>query len=146
MTTNALSRPLTSLSALTAAWRFVDGGHGYSAPQLWALLLDRRGRIAADLLQMYDEAYADGPDEQLLSHLVDRLAETLAHQAPGGSVALMKARPGRSSALTRADTRWCRALHRHLQSAPFASKPLFFACDDGPRVLAPDELMGDDAA
>lgn len=134
-------RPLTSPSALLDAWRFVDGGHGYSAPQLFVLVADRHDRVLPHVIQMYDEDMAEAPDDTTLGHLMDRLAETLAEAAPGGSVAIMKARPGRSPAITPADLRWCRALHRHLQRAPFSSKPLHFATDDGPRAVAPDELI-----
>lgn len=137
-----LDRSLSSMAALTAAWRFVDGGHGYSAPQLFVLVLDRRGRVTGDVIQLYDEQYAEALDEELLGLLVERLAETVEEQAPGGGVAVMKARPGRSPVMTAADLRWCRALHRQLRIAPFASRPLFFATDAGPRVVAPDELIG----
>ncbi|MDR6120057.1 hypothetical protein QE370_003241 [Aeromicrobium sp. SORGH_AS981] len=133
---------LSSTAALTAAWRFVDGGFGYSAPQLFVLVLDRRARVAGPVIQLYDEHQAAAPEDELLGLLVERLAETLKEQAPGGGVALMKARPGHSSVLTAADLRWCRALHRHLQAAPFSSRPLFFASDAGPRIVAPDELIG----
>ncbi len=132
---------LSSTAALTAAWRFVDGGFGYSAPQLFVLVLDRRGRVAGPVVQLYDEHQATAPDEELLGLLVERLAETVEELAPGGGVAVMKARPGRSPVMTAADLRWCRALHRQLQAAPFSSGPLFFATDAGPRIVAPDELI-----
>ncbi|WP_370188083.1 hypothetical protein [Aeromicrobium sp.] len=137
-----LDRSLSSTAALTAAWRFVDGGFGYSAPQLFVLVLDRRARIVGPVVHLYDEHQAAGPDDALLGLLVERLAETVEELAPGGGVALMKARPGRSAVMTSADLRWCRALHRHLQAAPFSSRPLFFASDAGPRIVAPDELIG----
>ncbi|MEH3068743.1 MAG: hypothetical protein PGN15_12110 [Aeromicrobium erythreum] len=137
-----LDRSLSSTAALTAAWRFVDGGFGYSAPQLFVLVLDRRARIVGPVIHLYDEHQAAAPDDGMLGLLVERLAETVEELAPGGGVALMKARPGRSPVMTAADLRWCRALHRHLQAAPFSSRPLFFATDAGARVVAPDELIG----
>lgn len=137
---------LSSPSALLAHWRFIDGGYGYSAPQLFILMADRHEHVVPHVIQMYDEDMAESPDDSALENLMERLAETLAELAPGGSVAIMKARPGRSPAMTLADLRWCRALHRHLQQAPFASKPLFFATDDGPRIVAPDELIAAEPA
>jgi hypothetical protein len=137
---NPPDRPIRDLDDLTEAWRFVDGGHGYSAPQLFALLIDADGRVLPTIIQMYDEELDSAPDDPLLEMFVDRLGETLDVHAPGGAVAIMKARPG-SSEMNSLDRRWCRALHGHLHAASFASKPLFFATDTSLAVVPPDVLV-----
>lgn len=137
-----LHRRLTSTDDLAAAWRTIDGGHGYSLPQLFILVIERDHHAVPHVVQMYDEHLVDGPDDETLGHLVDTLAMVVDGSAPGGSVAIMKARPGRQTSLTPADRRWVHGLHRALQSAPFASRPLFFATDAGVRVVTPDELVG----
>ncbi len=137
---NPPDRPIRDLGDLTEAWQFVDGGHGYSAPQLFALLIDADGHVVPTIIQMYDEELDSTPDDPLLEVFVDRLGETLDMVAPGGAVAIMKARPG-SSGMTDLDRRWCQTLHRHLHAAPFASKPLFFATDTSLDVVPPDVLV-----
>jgi hypothetical protein len=137
---NPPDRPIEDLDDLTAAWQFVDGGHGYSAPQLFALLIDADGHVVPTIIHMYDEDADSVPDDTLLALLVDRLGEAVDAHAPGGAVAIMKARPGTPS-MTDLDHRWCRALHRHLHAAPFDSKPLFFATDTSLGVVPPDVLV-----
>lgn len=136
-----LHRSLEHLDDLAAAWATIDGGHGYAAPQLFILVIGPDHHATPHVIGLYDEHMSDGPDQEMLGHLVDRLAEVLDEHAPGGSVAMMKARPGRQPSLTSADRRWVHGLHRALRSAPFASRPLFFATEAGVRVVAPDELV-----
>ena len=97
---------LERLDDLAAAWREIDGGIGYSTPQLFILVIEADHHAVPHVISMYDEHMADGPDPELLGHLVDRLAEVVATSAPGGSIAIMKARPGRRPSLTPADRRW----------------------------------------
>lgn len=136
-----LHRSLEHLDDLAAAWGEIDGGHGYSAPQLFVLVIEPDHHAVPHVIQMYDEHMVDGPDPEMLRNLVDTLAMVVDRSAPGGSIAIMKARPGRQSSLTPADRRWIHGLHRALRSAPFASRPLFFATEAGVRVVAPDELV-----
>lgn len=48
-------KPIRNLHDLTKVWRFVDGGHGYSAPQLFALLIDSDGLVVPGIFQIYDD-------------------------------------------------------------------------------------------
>lgn len=133
--------PVRTADDLTALWNRIDGGFGYSAPQMFIVIIGADGTVGSTIIQIYDAEVGGEPADDLLGTLVERLAQVIAVDAPGGSVAVMKARPG-SAALTRLDLRWLHALHRHLTSAPFASYRLFFACDAGVGPVAPDDLLG----
>lgn len=131
--------PVRTLDDLAAAWDLIDGGFGYSAPQIIILVIGVDGTVAPTIIQIYDAEVGGEPEGKLLATLVDRLAEVVEHDAPGGSVAVLKARPGPPT-LTSLDQRWLQGLHRHLTSAPFASHRLFFASDAGPTPAPPDVL------
>ncbi|MGJ9424044.1 hypothetical protein [Aeromicrobium sp. CF3.5] len=134
-------KPIRTLEDLTAAWTVIDGGFGYSAPQIFILVIEVDGTITPTIIQIYDAEIGGEPEGALLASMVERLAEVIDLQAPDGSVAVMKARPGPAT-LTRLDQRWLRELHAHLVSAPFSSHRLFFACDVGVGPVPPDELLG----
>lgn len=134
-----LDAELHTLTDLHAAWNFIDGGHGYSASQLFALLIDAHDIALPTVIQMYDEG---PPDDELIGLLMLRLEEAITEFTPDGSVAMMKARPG-SATFSELDHTWCRLLHRHLREAPFASRPLFYATDIGVRIVPPDVLIGE---
>lgn len=136
---NPLDRTIRTTDDLHRAWTFIDGGHGYAAPQLFALHLDAHDLIGPNVIQMYDEG---PPDSHLIGHLMDRLGEVLTVCAPGGSVAIMKARAG-SATMTDLDRDWCRLLHHHLMAAPFATRPLFYATGVGVGVVPPDLLIAE---
>lgn len=63
-----LDEPIKSLDDLMKVWRAIDGGHGYSAPQLFALLIDADGLILPGIVQVYDDEIAAGPDDEFLRH------------------------------------------------------------------------------
>lgn len=134
-------RPVRSLAELAGVWRFIDGGHGYSAPQIFALHLDRDDRVVHTVIQIYDKELCFTPADHPIDRLVARLGETLDVVAPGGSVALMRARPG-PHRMTARDHDWCRVLHRHLVAAPFRTQPLFFATDVSVGPVPSDVLIG----
>ncbi len=134
-------RPIRTLDDLTAAWTVIDGGFGYSAPQILILVIEADGTVTRTIIQIYDAEIGGRPEGTLLAGMVERLAEVVDDQAPGGSVAVMKARPGPAS-LTHLDRRWLRELHQHLDAAPFGSHGLFFASDAGPGPVPPDDLLG----
>lgn len=136
---NPLDHRIETMQDLQTAWEHIDGGNGYSAPQLFALLIDADGWIEPHIVQLYDEG---PPEPELVGNLVWCLGEVLRDAVPGGSVALMKARPG-SARLDDLDRQWCRLLHQHLSAAPFATHPLFYATGGGVRVVSPDELITD---
>lgn len=131
--------PVRTLEDLAATWDLIDGGFGYSAPQIIILIIEADGTVAPAIIQIYDAEVGGEPEGELLAALVDRLAEVVERDAPGGSVAFLKARPG-PPALTSSDQRWLRRLHLHLSSAPFASHRLFFASDAGAIPVPPDAL------
>lgn len=132
-------RYIRHLDDLATFWRFVDGGGGYSAPQLFAILVAPSGLVLPSITHMYDEQYAQAPPEELLERFVDAHVSAL-RDLGGGSLAVLKARPGGPS-MTAADRAWCAGLHRHLQAAPCASYPVFFATDTRLGVVPPDELI-----
>ena len=44
---------------LEAAWRFVDQGLGYSAPQTFALIVDPEGNVEPTIIQIHDDDLAE---------------------------------------------------------------------------------------
>lgn len=132
--------PIRTPEDLAAAWHLIDGGCGYSAPQIIILIIGADGTVAPAIIQIYDAEVGGEPDGVLLTTLVERLAQVVELNAPGGSVALLKARPGPPT-LTSLDHRWLRGLHRRLDAAPFATHRLFFASDAGAVPVPPDALV-----
>jgi hypothetical protein len=124
---------------LDDVWQLVDGGHGYDAAQLFAVHVDRRGHVVPNVIQVYDDD-ADGLGETVMAELLQIHATILATEVPGGSLALMRARPGDSD-LTDDDVAWCRMAHRLLAEAPFRSWPLYFATDRTVGIVPPDVLV-----
>lgn len=131
---------IRSTDDLAAFWRDIQGGLGWSAPQLWAAHVAADGSVSPALLQVYDEEHAAAPPPELLDGFVQLHAEVLSTAFPGGSLAVLKARPGGPS-FTPADRAWCQGLQRVLLDAPFASYPVFFASDAGVGIVPPDELL-----
>ncbi|WP_229051618.1 hypothetical protein [Aeromicrobium sp. Leaf350] len=135
-------RPIRTIHDLTRVWRFIDGDLGYDAPQLFALVVDRRDRVIPTVIQVYDTEHDGGLDRDVMEKFLAAHAEVIRTEHPGGSLALMRARPGQS-ALTDDDRAWCRMTHELLVAAPFASRPLFFATDRSCGVVPPDALASE---
>jgi len=135
-----LDHPIRHLADLAAVWEHIDGGLGYSRPQLHCLHLDADGRLTPLYLQIDDTVPSEAPDDRYLEGLMRVHQDLLAEHAPGGSVAHLRARPG-GQTLTALDRTWVRRLHAALQQAPFASYPVFFGSDAGVRIVPPDELV-----
>lgn len=137
-----LDIPLRDLAALDARWRWIKGPWGFSVPQLFGLLLDADGHQLPTIVNVKDEP--DDPpidiDDKLVHSLVETLAMVLEQEAPGGSVALMWARPGPGPSRASDRAVLCR-LHAALQAAPFRAWPLWFATDDVAGIVPPDELV-----
>lgn len=132
--------PIRTPEDLAAAWNLIDGGFGYSAPQIFILIIEADGTVTPTIIQIYDAEVGGEPEGDLLATLVRRLAQVVELNAPGGSVAILKARPGPPT-LTSSDHRWLHGLHRHLCAAPFTSHRLFFASDAGAAPVPPDALV-----
>lgn len=132
--------PILTPEDLATAWNLIDGGFGYSAPQIFILIIEADGTVSPTIIQIYDAEVGGEPDGALLSTLMERLARVLELNAPGGSVAFLKARPGPPT-LTCLDLRWLQGLHHHLRIAAFASHQLFFASDTGAAPVPPDALV-----
>lgn len=133
-------RPIKNVHDLTKVWRFIGGGHGYSAPQSLALLIDAEGLVLPGIVQVYDDHHSSAPDINLVQSLVARLGEALETSAPGGSAAVMRARPG-SATKSGVDRRWIAASHQHFSQATYAVWPLFFATDRALGVVPPEDLV-----
>lgn len=135
-----LDRPIRTLTDLTAAWRFIDGNHGYDAPQVFALMIDRHAQLMPAVVHVYDSETDEGLDEVAMRNLIWAHGEIIRTHDPSASLALMRARPGGAD-LTSEDRAWCCMVHRLLVEAPFATKPLFFATDRSVGVVPPDALV-----
>lgn len=135
-----LDLPIRTPDDLAHAWSIVDGGGGYSAPQLFALLIDADGMVLPNIVQIYDDEYADGPDDQLTANLVWTFEQVMEAEGPNASVAIMKARPGPPRA-TEADRRWFRALHEASAGSMLRFHPLWFATDTTVGPVPPDDFV-----
>lgn len=125
---------------LEAAWRFVDGGHGYSAPQTFALVVEANGDVVPTIIQVYDDELGDDDRDEMVAHLVDALKEAFVVGNPGSTIAVMRARPGRRT-MTLDDGAWCRTIHEQLARAGLDSFPMFFATDESLGPVPPDVLV-----
>lgn len=101
---------------------------------------ERRDRPRLAGVRSLDETTIRSTEDLAAFGFVQLHAEVLATTFPGGSLAVLEARPG-GPMLTPADRAWCRGLQRALLDAPFASYPLFVATDAGVGVVPPDELV-----
>jgi len=134
----SLNRPVHCTADLFRSWSALAGPWGYDEPELFMLVFDAEGR-PLPLLSGINEL-DPLPDEDMIGALCALMRQVIEAEAPGGSLAIMYARPGRRPAREEDDA-WCRALHHGLQKAPFRSWPVFFATDDQVTQVPPDSLV-----
>lgn len=122
---------------LERVWRRLIEPLGFGSRQIFAILLDRDGRVLPSIVNVTDCPAA--PDGQMLVHLARSLRTTLDETDPGGSCALLWARP--SHAGTRAsDLIWIRAITAAMAMQSLGEWPLHTADDSVLRVMSPDDL------
>ncbi|MCK5891837.1 hypothetical protein [Aeromicrobium sp.] len=139
--TPELDHPIRTVRDLAQVWEFIDGGHGYDAPQMFAVVIDADDRLIPTVVQIYDEEFEDGPDEEAMRQFLAVHDAALAGGVSGASVAVMRARPG-GSAFTAQDRAWCAMTHRLMGEMRCGTRPLFFATDRTVGVVPPDVLVG----
>jgi hypothetical protein len=129
--------PIRSVSDLDRWWRSVKGPWGFSRPQIWCAVLGPGGELTPILIKVED--CPDRPDPDMIGYLFERLAAMVEDQVPGGSVAVMFARPGGDDH-REDDRRWARHLDACGRRAPFDVWPVFLANDIVARMASPDDL------
>ncbi len=112
------------------------GELGFSAPQLWFLLLDADGRCTP-VVQKLDEI-PDVPEAEVLANLMTVCRGLLDQVLPGGSVAFLRARPG-PAGLTASDRVWASRLSEAARAHDVACHPVHLANDQEIRVFTPDD-------
>jgi len=117
-------------------WRALMGPLGFSGRQLWLHVIGEDRRPTPMLLQV-DEVPED-PEPAMLDGMMAVLGEMLA-DAPGGSVALLLARPG-CTPMTAADRRFAQAVAAAGRRSGVPLEPLHLATDEEVRTFAPDDL------
>lgn len=132
-----LTPPVRSLDDLDRHWRSIKGPWGFSQPQLFCQVFDAGGRLLPHMINIED--CPEEPDRLLLGNLMEIMTELLADIAPGGSLAMMFARPG-DAQLRDADRVWARDLTDAGRRAPIDVWPVFLATDVGVRIASPDDL------
>lgn len=135
-----LDHPIRTVSDLAQVWEFIDGGHGYDAPQMFAVFIDADDRLLPTVVQIYDDEFEDGPDETAMRQFLSIHDAVLCGGESGASVAVMRARPG-GRTLTEQDQAWCAMTHRLLKELRCGTRPLFFATDHEVAVVPPDTLV-----
>jgi hypothetical protein len=128
--------PIRSQADLHRHWRALMGELGFSAPQLWMILLDANGR-ATPVVQKIDEIPAV-PEPEVLGGLMTVCRALLDEVVPGGSVAFLRARPG-SAGLTASDRAWASRLSDAASDRGVACHPVHLANDQEIRAFTPDD-------
>ena len=122
---------------LELVWRRLIEPLGFGSRQIFAILLDRDGRVHPSIVNVTDCPAA--PDGQLLVNLARSLRTVLDEADPDGSIALLWARP--THAGTRAsDIQWVRAMTAVTRVHSLGDWPIHTADDSVLRVMAPDDL------
>lgn len=129
--------PIRSLDDLDRYWRSIKGPWGFSAPQIFCTVLGPGGEVAPLVVNVGD--LPDLPDPDGPRHLLDSLTQVVDEHAPGGSTALMFARPG-ADVLSEADRAWARGLTDAGRRASIDVWPVFLANDIRVRIATPDDL------
>jgi hypothetical protein len=122
---------------LERVWRGLIEPLGFGSRQIFAILLDRDGRVFPSIVNVTDCPAA--PDGQMLVSLARSLRTALDEADPDGSCALLWARP--THAGTRAsDIQWVRAITAVTRTHALGEWPLHTADDSVLRVMSPDDL------
>ena len=122
---------------LELAWRRLIEPLGFGSRQIFAILLDRDGRVHPSIVNVTDCPAA--PDGRMLVHLARSLRTVRDETDPDATFALLWARP--THAGTRAsDIQWVRAITAVTQAHSLGDWPLHTADDSVLRVMSPDDL------
>lgn len=114
------------------------GRLGFAAPQIWAVLIDRRGQLLPGVVKV--EGCPPEPDAGTVVRLVESLLMVLELETAGGSFALLWARPG-GGALGDTDRAWARAFTAAAHDASAPMWPVHLANDSVLRIASPDDLV-----
>jgi hypothetical protein len=118
-------------------WRLLLGHGGFRGRQLWLLWFDAQGHQLPVVMPVED--LAERPDRLFVDNLSRIVADVVAQQAPGGSVAMALARSGASS-VQAADRAWARALYERAAATELPMRRLHLATPGSVRPLVLDDL------
>jgi hypothetical protein len=122
---------------LELVWRRLIEPLGFGSRQIFAIMLDRDGRVHPSIVNVTDCPAA--PDGQMLVNLARSLRTVRDEACPDGTFALLYARP--TPAGTRAsDVQWVRAITAVTQAHSLGDWPIHTADDSVLRVMSPDDL------
>lgn len=122
---------------LEAVWRLLIEPLGFGSRQIFAILLDRDGRVLPSIVNVTDCPAT--PDEHMLDNLASTLRGALDQADANGSCAWFWARP--THAGTRAsDIRWVRGIAASLAKYSLGAWPIHAADDSVLRVMSPEDL------
>ena len=126
-----------TVADLERVWRRLIEPLGFGSRQIFAIMLDRDGRVHPSIVNVTDCPAA--PDGRMLVSLARSLREVLDEADPDGSIALLWARPMQAG--TRAsDIQWVRAITAVTRAHSLGEWPLHTADDSVLRVMSPDDL------
>ncbi|VXC10878.1 conserved hypothetical protein [Aeromicrobium sp. 9AM] len=134
------SSPLPDVHApadLERVWRLLIEPLGFDSRQIFAIMLDRDGRVHPSIVNVTDCPAA--PDGQMLVSLARSLRGVLDEADPDGSLALLWARPTHAGTRT-SDIQWVRAITAVVQAHSLGEWPIHTADDSVLRVMSPDDL------
>lgn len=129
--------PVHTLSDLDATWRRLVEPLGFGSRQIFAILLDRDGRVLPTIVNVTDCPAA--PDQLMLTNLIDSLTAAIDEADPEGSCALLWARPSHAGT-TASDMEWARAVAAAMLRTSWGRWPLHRADDSVLQIVAPDDL------
>jgi hypothetical protein len=122
---------------LERTWRRLIEPLGFGSRQIFAILLDRHGRIAPSIINVTDCPAA--PDGKMLVNLARSLRGALDEADPDGSCAVLWARPTHAGTRT-SDLTWVRAITATMAMQSPDDWPVHTADDSVLRAVSPDDL------
>lgn len=132
-----IPRNIHTESDVTDFWKAAMGELGFADTRLYFVLIAEDGEIMPVVNCMDDNP--DEPDDDLVTNLGETLAMFVAQFVPGGSVALLWARPG-GGPMDDTDRTWAREITNGLRRHHVESWPFHFANDHYLRIIAADDI------
>jgi hypothetical protein len=122
---------------LQTVWRTLMGPLGFGGHSIWLMFIGADDRPVPQLTQIEDAE--EPPDTQALDGLAEVLRSVVDDLVPGGRVACLRSRPGRS-AVTAEDRAWASGLYDACRRAGLPAEVVHLATDEELLPLPLDEL------
>lgn len=130
--------PIRSQADLHQLWRTLMGELGFSAPQLWMVLIDADDWCTPVIQHIVE--VPDVPDQDTLHGLLWVCRQLIDEIVTDGSVAFLRARPG-PAGLIASDRAWAVGLLTAACEVGVECRPIHLANDHEIRAYTPDDQI-----